>query len=246
MTTASPAPGPAEPVAAEATLFERLKRAAHVVLDAAPAVIAAMRGGMSEHVQLDLEGRRFQLSHPVLASVLAHASARTGQFEVEAIDGGQRGLQVRGRASAHRIAVLLVPHRIEWRAGTMTVHLATPEGFVLVGRPIVTLFIRVFMRVFGRSSLGARVVARTTPPELRWDGRRATWTTEVVEHGAVHRWLEDATGVVVTTALDDHGVWFTVEGGAVASVVEVVGAVTQLIATTLASGPPPPATTAAP
>ena len=182
---------------------------------------------LSKHVELDILGKHVRLSHEVVRRLVAWAAEAEGGDDVtlDEMAWTPRGYRTRIATGGTVVTTTLVPQRVTWRPGELTVGITTPEGAAIEGRPILNFFLAAVGLLVGGTGLAEAILSSPLPPQIRWNGKAAVCT--IATPGmSLPSWVADAATVTATFTPDQSGLW--VRSDQVAHLVSLVASLIGL------------------
>ena len=158
-------------------------------------------------VTIDLDGKRIRVPHTLMVTGLRHAIDQTEGIELVDVSAGADGYRIRAKVSGKEVGALLVPERIRWSNGVILVNAATPEGVNFYDRSFATACLAAYASLFGGTPMVKRIADQLAPKGWSWDGKTASWTSDIAGHLDLPAFVRSATGAELSVTLNPDGAW---------------------------------------
>ena len=190
------------------SMFSRL---ANAVGNVASDHLTRLPARVRDHLKVDIANKRFFLSHKMFAASVRAAADLTGKFKIAELrplaDAYKLVAQVGGRDVVTRFRI----ESVTWSEGQVVVRLSVPEGVEITSSPVMNFIAAGVCRIFGGTFIGESILSSPLPPNMRWDGRTAWWTSQISSTHDLPEWLTAAEPLVLTVDHEAEGIRFTVD-----------------------------------
>ncbi len=161
----------------------------------------------SSGVTIDLHGKRVFAQHTLMVKGLEHALKDTEGIDLVDISSGADGYRIRAKVNGKEVGALLVPELIRWSNGVILVNAATPEGVNFYDRSFATACIAAYASLFGGTPMVKIIVSQLAPKGWSWDGKIASWTSDIAGGLDLPDFVRSATGAEMSVTLNPDGAW---------------------------------------
>jgi len=158
-------------------------------------------------VTIDLPGKRIFVQHTLMVKGLEHALKETEGIELVDVTSGADGYRIRAKVSGKEVGALLVPELIRWSNGVILVNATTPEGVNFYDRSFATACLAAYASLFGGTPMVEIIVSQLAPKGWSWDGKTASWTSDIAESLDLPYFVRSATGAGLSVTLNPDGAW---------------------------------------
>ena len=179
-----------------------LQEAAPSIVDAVTAIAEAASG-----VTIDASGKRVFVPHTLMVTGLRHAIDQTEGIELVDVSAGADGYRIRANVKGKEVGALLVPERICWSNGVILVNATTPEGVTAYDRSFATACLAAYASLFGGTPMVKLIADQLAPKGWSWDGKTASWTSDIAGSLELPAFVRSATGAEVSVTLNPDGAW---------------------------------------
>jgi hypothetical protein len=179
-----------------------LQEAAPSIVDAVTAIAEAASG-----VTIDASGKRVFVPHTLMVTGLRHAIDQTEGIELVDVSAGADGYRIRANVKGKEVGALLVPERICWSNGVILVNATTPEGVTACDRSFATACLAAYASLFGGTPMVKLIADQLAPKGWSWDGKTASWTSDIAGHLDLPAFVRSATGAELSVTLNPEGAW---------------------------------------
>ncbi len=179
-----------------------LQEAAPSIVDAVTTIAEAASG-----VTIDASGKRVFVPHTLMVTGLRHAIDQTEGIELVDVSAGADGYRIRANVKGKEVGALLVPERICWSNGVILVNATTPEGVTACDRSFATACLAAYASLFGGTPMVKLIADQLAPKGWSWDGKTASWTSDIAGHLDLPAFVRSATGAELSVTLNPEGAW---------------------------------------
>ena len=158
-------------------------------------------------VTIDLDGKRIRVPHTLMVTGLRHAIDQTEGIELVDVSAGADGYRIRANVKGKEVGALLVPERICWSNGVILVNATTPEGVTAYDRSFATACLAAYASLFGGTPMVKLIADQLAPKGWSWDGKTASWTSDIAGHLDLPAFVRSATGAELSVTLNPEGAW---------------------------------------
>lgn len=162
-------------------------------------------------VKVDKIGNRVFVGHDLLVPALRKAIMQIDSVQLRELSVEADGYRARGSVRGREVGVLLVPRRLQWAAGQLSVQADTPGGVTSFDRSFATACVVAFATLFGGTAVVDLLTRPLTPAGVRWDGNSLTWETDIAGRVGAPEFARSVTGASLALIVEESGVWFVLE-----------------------------------